>query len=263
MRLLKRYILNRLRSQTHKYLLSIIITALSTHAEIQSIVILIHGTFAREALWCKPGGDFYHELETQCLARGHRLVPFTWSGKFSTAAREEAAALLASLIAHYVGKEEIVLIGHSHGANVIFRASTKLREKIPTLEKKYLIDRMYLLAPPIDLQEYYPCMNTVEHCYLLFSHGDYIQKALFLYQRTLPAHDRISNFEVLFIEESKHIHPSHTQMHDTRIARWILALPHELSALKAYGFESYNPGNDGQLSFYQGQVSFKSHTLPS
>lgn len=91
------------------------------------VVILIHGSFAVQEPWARPYGDFYQELESQAFGFGRKLVPFAWSGSPTAAEIFIAAMRLIRLVESYPADEEIILIGHSHGGNVINLASRFIR----------------------------------------------------------------------------------------------------------------------------------------
>ena len=142
---------------------------------LEGIVIIIHGSFATNATWYRPGGDFYQVLEREAKRRGEMVIPFTWSGKITTSARLEAAEALAKIIISYA-PQPVTLIGHSHGGNVIQQASQLLAQEtinkpitgtddIPAFlsayrrvnplarstHKQYLIEQVYLLATPLNV----------------------------------------------------------------------------------------------------------------
>ena len=87
--------------------------------QLHAVVILVHGTFAYDVSWCKPGGDFYETLKKSAKKIGHKIVPFTWSGKLNDFARLQAAQSLLETLASYPATEKKILVGHSHGGNVI------------------------------------------------------------------------------------------------------------------------------------------------
>jgi hypothetical protein len=86
-------------------------------------IILVHGTFARDATWCNPGGDFHTELKNRIDSKKNELISFPWNGRLSAKARLEAAADLSELILEKSEKGKIIIIGHSHGGNIINLAS--------------------------------------------------------------------------------------------------------------------------------------------
>ncbi len=109
-------------------------------------MILVHGTFGLDSTWYRPGGKFYKTLEQHATTLNQKLVPFTWSGKLSDKARIQAAESLAALILSYPKDEPIILIGHSHGGNVIILASRLLNDPVPRLK-----DTDENIPPALDL----------------------------------------------------------------------------------------------------------------
>src|SRR5580692_7758644 len=99
-----------------------IFTTLSLHP----VVIVVHGSFGATLDWWKPGGDFFIPLEIQAKELGHQVVPFCWSGNPVESQIDGAAGVLAKLIISYPAGTCIILVGHSHGGNVINRATQLL-----------------------------------------------------------------------------------------------------------------------------------------
>lgn len=106
------------------------------------IVTIVHGTWARGVLrptvfrpeaprWFEPGGRFYVDLEKALRAEGFdpTLHSYTWSGDNSLVARNDAER---GLVEHVRGISVErpgvlqVLVGHSHGGAVAFRAAGAL-----------------------------------------------------------------------------------------------------------------------------------------
>lgn len=264
------------------------------------IVILIHGSFANDSSWCKPGGDFYEVLSKKAKLLDHKVVPFTWTGKLSDRDRFQGAECLAKMILSYPEDEEVILVGHSHGGNVINLASkllydpmqevmsnywqdggsqgingfiddillhnfsrfmvqilgdfrkpiqkkelynkAYLRElkslfllawhnvqmfkKRNNIRKQYLINKVYLLATPVNYSVYSPYMRVINYLYNLYSFGDYIQPILGLYERTYIGFERLVNLRVILKGSGlfKDDNPTHKQMHDSEIAKSILSI---------------------------------------
>lgn len=94
-----------------------------------SIVILLHGTWARDwlermrgrsASWCREGSDLRHRI---CAALGEntRFEELNWSGSNSTRARLSAARRLRERILQLRAENphaQLFAICHSHGGNV-------------------------------------------------------------------------------------------------------------------------------------------------
>lgn len=86
-----------------------------------TVAILVHGTWATEAEWCKPDSDFCRTLQT-AFAGPLKFVPFGWSGWNLHRARIAAGNELAAHIdrvSNEFPRAKIVVVGHSHGGNVI------------------------------------------------------------------------------------------------------------------------------------------------
>ncbi|MBY0352973.1 alpha/beta fold hydrolase [Candidatus Babeliales bacterium] len=93
---------------------------------LNSIVILVHGSFANQETWHQPEGDFFDELEKQARTLHHKTISFCWPGMPTTATIVASGQTLAKLILSYPPTEQIIVIGHSHGGNVISIASQLL-----------------------------------------------------------------------------------------------------------------------------------------
>ncbi|RAJ82379.1 putative serine esterase DUF676 [Chitinophaga dinghuensis] len=110
------------------------------------ILILVHGTFAKNAPWIQERSFFSMNIINK-LGGENLIIPFNWSGKNSYQARvdagEELAKLLDDVCIKYSSHQKIV-IGHSHGGNVICYAFKKNPNrgkdyKIITLATPFLI----------------------------------------------------------------------------------------------------------------------------
>lgn len=93
---------------------------------LHPLIILVHGTFRDPYYiiqrWINPNGEFYKQIEQQARAIDHETYVYKWSGHNNNNARIEAAFGLAELLLTTPGDNHI-LIGHSHGGNVIALAS--------------------------------------------------------------------------------------------------------------------------------------------
>jgi hypothetical protein len=114
--------------------LCVILFSFAIFVSASPVVILVHGTLAQEMKWYRPGGKFYKELEKQALKQKQVLVPFRWSGRLGERARINSAESLAKLIISYPKDEKIILIGHSHGGNVINFASKLLFDPFENID---------------------------------------------------------------------------------------------------------------------------------
>jgi hypothetical protein len=251
----------------------IALCAASLFFKAEAVIILVHGTFATDSLWCCPTGDFYTKLEEEARTLGEKVIPFTWSGKLSHKARLRAAESLARVIVSYA-TEKITLIGHSHGGNVITLASQLLHEELVSPvagqekqnlflkahknlssykgslmqrnpSKEYLIDHAYLLATPIDMKLYAPNMKVIKYVCNLYSKKDHIQTVLGWYTRCIATRERVVNLQVIIEHTEIQKHPSHFQMRHPIIAQWILSIPFKCIEDKTISFEHFSWGHDG------------------
>jgi hypothetical protein len=106
-------------------------------SSINPVVILIHGSFAKQNKWHKSEGDFRVELEKQASRLGENLIDFSWSGFPTYQKISQAAVDLCKVIIDYMQKEKIIIIGHSNGGNVANIASQILHDPIEEIIKKY------------------------------------------------------------------------------------------------------------------------------
>jgi hypothetical protein len=86
------------------------------------VFILVHGTFATNALWTKSGSQL-----TQRLIREYpsaEILPFVWSGKNNHEARLSAGIALAKFIKEQctASHRKVNVVAHSHGGNAILYA---------------------------------------------------------------------------------------------------------------------------------------------
>lgn len=252
---------------------------LIAHFNINSIVILVHGTFATESTWWKPGGNFYDALEQEAIKLNEKIHLFNWAGTLKNTDRIRAAKNLAEFILS-LEDQKITIIGHSFGGNVINLASTLLdhRENTPSfcsfgdisefvqayrdLEKprnrkccKNLIEMVYLLGTPIDPHQFHPNMYVIKYLCNLHSRNDNVQTVLGFYSKTFKNLERCANFEIV-IKDPEVIsgYPDHYQMHHPIIAQSILYIPFIFKDQKTGGFEDFNWNESGMIEFASGQT---------
>lgn len=231
-----------------KYLVAVFlfVVALQTRAVIadnhHGVCIVIHGTWAQEAAWSRPGGDFFNALQESAAYNNMACVSFSWSGALDTATRHVAGESLAQLIASYPSSYKVVLVAHSHGANVGIVASHLL-----CIRHQHPIEAFYALAVPVHMLSYPPDMCIIKRFYNLFSFEDFVQPILGMFERTYPAHPRIANIRV--VVDGKQ--PAHSGLHDACIGQWLLDMPDALAQKKIGGFEKFDTKQHGLLSFYK------------
>jgi hypothetical protein len=98
-------------------------------------ITLVHGTFARNAAWTRPGSALRDHLEARLPGRVvyHR---FRWSGWPSHLARDRAGSRLRARLLKCVQNSETAhhcVISHSHGGNIVcyaLRDATELADRL-------------------------------------------------------------------------------------------------------------------------------------
>jgi hypothetical protein len=113
--------------------------------------LLVHGTFARNQPWWQPGGDFHTYILNNVLADLYAQPDrFDWSGGYDDYSRVSAGQQLKQWCdAHAVTAP--LLMGHSHGANVIFIATTF----------GLAIDKVVTLSCPVRWPQYLPDFTQI------------------------------------------------------------------------------------------------------
>jgi hypothetical protein len=102
-------------------------------------VLLVHGTWARGfirktpvARWCRPDSMFVDrllgELEERMPTVATSIIPVAWCGSNSILRRAKAANDLRNQLEALAKEGPILIIGHSHGGNVVMQAASKLRD---------------------------------------------------------------------------------------------------------------------------------------
>lgn len=93
---------------------------------VEYAITLVHGTFARNASWTRPGSDLYEALRRRLGSRC-RVTAFQWSGWNSPWRRKQAADRLRAHLAAERARTPTArqyLIGHSHGGSIALQAMT-------------------------------------------------------------------------------------------------------------------------------------------
>jgi hypothetical protein len=111
----------------------------------------VHGTFARNAAWYQPGGDFHTYVRTSVRPNLYSQPDFFfWSGGYSDAARAVAATDLCDWVSAR-GLAGLDPFGHSHGANVLLLAT----------QAGLTAGVLILLSCPVHVDKYYPNFANV------------------------------------------------------------------------------------------------------
>ena len=111
-------------------------------------ITLVHGTFARNAAWMRPGSAMREHLESRLPGRVvyHR---FRWSGWPSHLARDRAARRLRARLLKCVQNSETAhhcVISHSHGGNIVCYALRDAAELVARLDCIITLSTPFLLV---------------------------------------------------------------------------------------------------------------------
>ncbi|HKX75123.1 MAG TPA: hypothetical protein VJR05_07020 [Acidimicrobiia bacterium] len=114
-----------------------------------STAVLSHGTFAANAQWWRPGGDFYTFLDQLQPSLPMHTESFRWSGVYSHEGRLLAADQLTTwLAAQNLTRPDF--FAHSHGVTVANLAT----------QSGLSLDRLVMLAWPVHT-DWLPDLNRV------------------------------------------------------------------------------------------------------
>jgi hypothetical protein len=205
--------------------------------------LIIHGTWCPVFSWHMPGGDFYEALVQ--AASPASVSFFIWSGHNSHQARVQAAQELVTYIHTTIAPDRpLIIVAHSHGANVAILASHILGQD-PANSNRILY--VYALGVPVHPHYYFPDMHVITYFYHFFSFNDVIQPVLGLFEREFPAHERIANIFITIDGQE----PCHSQLHSPAIARWLpyLSDPHKRHCIES--FEEFDYQKPGIIHFYR------------
>ncbi len=112
--------------------------------------VLAHGTFAANANWYRPGGDFYDTLKAKRPDLDVHDRSFRWTGAYSDKARRADAELLKQWIPDQ-GLTIPDFFAHSHGGTVAHLAT----------RKGVRFDRLVLMGWPVH-KKWYPDFSNVK-----------------------------------------------------------------------------------------------------
>ena len=114
-------------------------------------LLLVHGTWASDAAWYQPNGDLFNFLQGSRADLYSKSDYFKWSGGWSDGARFAGATELQQWV---VARNEagLDLMGHSHGANIILKATTM----------GLTAGKAVLLSCPVHVDKYFPDFNQLK-----------------------------------------------------------------------------------------------------
>lgn len=118
--------------------------------------------------------------------------------------------------------------------------------------KKFLIDALYTLGTPNDIDDYESHMDVIQFLFNFYSEGDFVQDLVGNRKLLDPRHKRAVNLDIR-LKGSGWFglwgKPNHLQMHAQEIAKWILYIPFYLMDEKYTGFKSFTFKQDGLIYF--------------
>lgn len=112
--------------------------------------VITHGTFAADARWYRPGGDFYVALKAKRPELDVHDRSFRWTGAYSDNARSADAELLRKWVSDQ-GLRVPDFFAHSHGGTVANLAS----------QGGLQFDRLVLMGWPVH-RKWYPDFSKVK-----------------------------------------------------------------------------------------------------
>lgn len=118
--------------------------------------------------------------------------------------------------------------------------------------KDFLIDALYTLGTPNDIDDYESHMDVIQFLFNFYSHGDLVQDLVGDRELPDPKHDRAVNLDIR-LKGSGWFglwgKPNHLQMHAQEIAKWILYVPFYLANEQQSGFQNFTFERDGRIRF--------------
>ena len=244
-------------------------------SDAKPLIVIIHGSKARNEPWYQQKGAFREEIARQ----GERLhlgevISYSWSGKSgppegrfsSVKIHVDAAEQLVEKIVDYFkknGPRPLYLIGHSNGGVIAMLVSHMLynpkragkhidffealplddpdaklmlhcrgfveqaikrqQDRWSAQDLPFVIERLIMIATPIDLKLYTANMFVTKQVNVLFSLGDGIQRLFG--KRRYPKGPNVLNFRVAMKSRGGGIfYPWHTQMRWPVVAQYVLDL---------------------------------------
>ncbi|MGJ8696036.1 MAG: hypothetical protein ACSHYF_06945 [Verrucomicrobiaceae bacterium] len=124
-------------------------------ATVDHITVIIHGTWASNGKWWRPGGDFFEYVKTD-LKRAdiyEKSDRYMWSGKNRDGVRRDAAKALNKWLKTHPARE-VNVFAHSHGANIAMMATKEGIE----------MDRLVMLSPPVR-EDYFADWSKIKKSY--------------------------------------------------------------------------------------------------
>lgn len=175
--------------------------------------LIIHGTFAKDAEWHYPWGDFFITLK-RAVGPTAQVHNFVWSGNNSYKARAHAAQECKRYIRSIVKPgDHLHIIGHSHGGNV----AIALAQMLEAEQSPLFIESLITLGTPVCYYVHIPPMQRIKTLYNLFSYGDRVQPVVQVFGRVFNDHPKIYNIQL----QCNGMSPTHGQMHSVLVAKYL------------------------------------------
>jgi hypothetical protein len=114
-------------------------------------LMLMHGTWGSAQPWYQPGGDFHRFVKGLRPDLYDANDFFKWTGGYSDGARLDGATKLKQWVEQR-NEQGLDLMGHSHGANVILKAT----------DLGLTVGKAVLLACPVHVDKYFPNFANVQ-----------------------------------------------------------------------------------------------------
>lgn len=224
--------------------------SLYTNTQLHSACIIVHGTWAKDEKWYRPGGDFFEAIKASNDELGlvGEVISFSWSGKLGYPAQVEAAQNLADLIDRY---NFVFVVAHSHGATVGMIAAEIIGKKNSDGNKNGKISKFYALGVPVSERVIIPSPFIIKKFYNLFSFGDFVQVVNGFCNRTFSEQQNIVNISVEYEAQ----HPTHAELHRPVIGMHLLKIDEFFSQRSIGNFQNFS-------FFVPGMISFKDYHHP-
>jgi hypothetical protein len=126
--------------------------------------LMVHGTFAKNANWWQPGGDFHEFIRRTVRPDLYGADDrFDWSGGYSDGAR----ALAATELRDWVNARSLAgldIFAHSHGANVAMLAS----------QSGLTVGTLVMMSCPVHIHKYSPNPSAITRAVSVHVHLDLV-----------------------------------------------------------------------------------------
>ena len=209
------------------------------------VFIIVPGTWSAFSRWHSVNSKFFKQLEKSVKKYNQHAITHKWTGGTSYKSRDDAAEELLRLVTSYPPETEIILLAHSHGANVSILMSNKLKEYNEKNNENHHIKILYTLGVPVDTKAYDPCMETIGYLYNMFSFNDFVQPVFGMYKRQYPNHPKIANLRIVINGKE----PTHGKLHCATSAMWIPEIHNYISEKKG-SFKNFSYEKSGIIYLY-------------